>query len=77
MKPALSVVPRELRVEIPDDAQVAALRAMSGADRLRVASGMFRAARRMLEGELAARHPEWDEGRLHAEVARRLSLGAG
>lgn len=66
-----------LRVEEPDEATVAALRAMSGAERLRVASGMFRAARRMLESDLAARHPEWDAERVRAEVARRLALGAG
>jgi hypothetical protein len=77
MRPGPAVEHRDLRVEIPDDAQVAVLRGMSGADRLRIASGMFRAARKMLESDLAARHPEWDEERLRAEVARRLSLGAG
>ena len=68
---------RELRIELPDDATVAVLRTLSGADRLRIASGMFRSARRMLESDLAARHPEWGEPRVRVEAARRLSLGAG
>ena len=68
MRPGPAVEHRELRVEIRDDAQVAVLRGMSGADRLRIASGMFRAARKMLESDLAARHHEWDEERLRAEV---------
>lgn len=69
--------PGALRIEEPDEATVAALRAMSGAERLRIASGMFRTARRMLESDLAARHPEWDAERVRAEAARRLALGAG
>lgn len=68
---------RELRIELPDDEMVAVLRTLSGADRLRIAGGMFRAARRMLESDLAARHPEWDEQQVRAEAARRLALGSG
>lgn len=77
MRRERSIEQRELRIELPDDAMVDVLRALSGAERLRIASGMFRAARRMLESDLAARHPEWDEPRVRAEAARRLSLGAG
>jgi hypothetical protein len=64
------------RVELIDDEMAHHLRALSGAERLRIASGMFTAARRMLSSHLAATHPEWDERTLLAEVTRRLS-GAG
>jgi hypothetical protein len=61
------------RIELVDDEMAHCLRALSGAERLRIASGMFAAARRMLRSHLAATHPEWDERKLQAEVARRLS----
>jgi hypothetical protein len=49
---------------------------MSGAERLKIASDMFRSARRMIASQLAAEHPDWDERRLQEETARRLSHGA-
>jgi hypothetical protein len=64
------------RIEVLDSEMAPHLRALSGAERLRIASGMFAAARRMLTSHLAAAHPDWEEERLRAEVARRLS-GAG
>jgi hypothetical protein len=64
------------RIEVVDDEMAPHLRALSGAERLRIASGMFAAARRMLRSHLAAAHPDWAEERLQDEVARRLS-GAG
>ena len=64
------------RIELVSDEMVPHLRALSGAERLRIASGMFAAARRMLRSHLAAVHPDWDEDRLRDEMARRLS-GAG
>ena len=71
------MVRRAPRIETIDDDMVAVLRAMSGAQRLGVASGMFAAARRMLTSHLRAEHPEWSEPRIVQETARRLSLGAG
>ena len=63
----------EERIELIDDEMVRHLRALSGAERLRIACGMFAAARRMLWSHLAATHADWDESRLRDEVARRLS----
>jgi hypothetical protein len=60
-----------------DEEMVKALRAMTGAERLRVASGMFSAARRMLASHLETRHSDWSAEAVRKEVARRLSLGAG
>ncbi len=64
------------RLEAVDDEMARHLRSLSGTERLRIASGMFAAARRMLTSHLAAEHPDWPEQRLQEEVARRLS-GAG
>jgi hypothetical protein len=63
-------------IERIDDDMVRVLRAMTGEERLRIASGMFSAARRMLSSQLAAEHPDWDERRVQEETARRLSHGS-
>jgi hypothetical protein len=64
------------QIEVVDEALAAVLRQKTGADRLRIASGLFASARRMLTSLLRADHPDWDEHRLTREVARRLSHGA-
>ena len=63
----------DLHIELIDDETARHLRALSGAERLRIASGMFAAARRMLRSHLAAEHADWDDRRLQDEVTRRLS----
>ena len=62
-------------IEMVDDDMVRVLRAMTGEERLRIASGMFASAHRMLASQLAVEHPEWDERRVQEETARRLSHG--
>lgn len=64
------------QIEVMDDAMAAVLRAKSGAERLRIAFGMYASARRMLMSHLRAEHPDWDERRVIAEAARRMSHGA-
>lgn len=56
---------------------IAVLRAMTGAERLAVANGMFRSARRMLTSHLESEHPEWPMETVQREVARRLASGSG
>lgn len=63
-------------LEVVDDQMAAVLRQKTGAERLRIAFGMFSAARRMLTSHLTTQHPEWDEERVQREVARRISRGA-
>jgi 4-hydroxybenzoyl-CoA thioesterase/acyl-CoA thioester hydrolase len=65
------------RIEVLDDEMAAVFAAKTGAERLAIAAGMFRAARRMVESHLRSEHPAWDSERLHSEVTRRLSHGAG
>lgn len=52
------------------------IRAKSGAERLRIASGMYTSARTMLMSHLSAEHIDWNEQRVQREAARRLSHGA-
>ena len=63
-------------IEVMDDAMAEVIRAKTGAERLRVASGMFASARRLLLGYLRSEHPDWDGARVQQEAARRLSHGA-
>lgn len=65
------------RIEVLDDEMAAVLRAKTGAERLRTASGLFAAARRMIASQLAAEHPDWEAVRVREETARRLLHGAG
>jgi hypothetical protein len=70
----MAIDPRN--IEVVDEEMAKVYRAMTGAQRLKIASDMFRSARRMLASHLAAEHPDWDEQRLQEEVARRISHGA-
>jgi hypothetical protein len=63
-------------VEVIEDDMARIIRAKSGAERLRIASGMYASARQMLLSHLRAEHAEWDERRIQQEAARRLSHGA-
>lgn len=64
------------RIEVLDDAMAEVLRRKTPAERLAIGFGLWRSARKMLRGQLASLHPEWDAQRLEREVARRLSHGA-
>jgi hypothetical protein len=64
------------RIEVLDDQMADILRRKTGAERLRIASGMYASARRMLMSHLRAENPEWPEERILREAARRLSHGA-
>jgi hypothetical protein len=63
-------------IEVIDDAMADVIRSKTGAERLRIASGMYASARRMLLCHLRAEHADWDEPRIQREAARRLSHGA-
>ncbi len=60
-----------------DPEMVEVLRAKSGAERLAIAFGLFRSARRMIASKLQAEHPDWEEEELQREVARRIASGSG
>lgn len=64
-------------IEVVDDDMARVLAAKTGAERLEIAFGMFRSARRMLTSHLRSDHPEWTDAQVADEVARRLSHGSG
>ncbi len=64
------------RIEMIDDEMARIIRAKTGAERLRIASGMYASARQMLLSYLRAEHADWDEKRIQQEAVRRLSHGA-
>ena len=63
------------QIEVVDHAMAAVFRKMTGAERLRVAFGLYSSARRMLLSHLRTEHPDWDEDAVIAEASRRLSHG--
>lgn len=63
--------------EVVDARTAAILREKSPAERLAIAHGMWRSARRMLTGVLRVQHPDWCDEQIQREVARRMSHGAG
>ena len=63
------------RIEVLDRDLVQVLSSKTGAERLAIAAGMFRSARRMLSSHLRSEHPDWSTQQVQDEVARRLSHG--
>jgi hypothetical protein len=53
--------------------QIAALRAMTGARRLRLAEQLYWSARKMKAAGLRSQHPDWPEPRVSEEVRRIFS----
>lgn len=64
------------RIEVMDEAMAEVLRRKTPTERLAIGFGLWRSAHKLLRGQLASLHPEWDAQRLAQEVARRLSHGA-
>jgi hypothetical protein len=64
-------------LDMIDEATARVLAAKSGAERLAIALGMYRAARRMLTCHLEREHPDWTVERIAAEVSQRLAHGSG
>lgn len=60
------------RIEVVDPDIAAALRAKSGAERLRLAHEAWEFARHRLVVFLAWRHPDWTTEQVAREVAKRL-----
>ena len=66
---------RRYVIEVVDPAMAAILRQKTEADRLRIAWGMWRSARTMLENLMRAEHADWSEDEVQQVVARRLAHG--
>lgn len=62
-----------MKIERMDPEMVEVLRTKGGAERLTIAFGMFRSARRMLASQLRSEHPDWDGETLQREVSARIT----
>jgi hypothetical protein len=67
---------RRMVIEVIDDQQAVVLRRKSGAQRLQIVDSLFRTARRLIESNIRATHIDWDEARIHDEIARRIAGGS-
>lgn len=64
-----------LIIEVVDREMATILAGKSEAERLQIAWGMWRSARRMLNCLIAAEHEDWSEKQVEAEVSRRMARG--
>ena len=64
------------QIEVVDDIMAAVLRHKTPAERIRIGLALWTSARKMLMTHLKKNHPDWDQGRVEKEVAKRLSHGA-
>ena len=65
------------QIEVVDDAVVEVLRTKTPAERIAMALAANRTLRLVIEGGIRTQHPDWDDARVSAEVARRMLGGTG
>ncbi|UCE39721.1 MAG: hypothetical protein JSW00_11630 [Thermoplasmata archaeon] len=63
-------------LEVVDDVMCEILKQKSPLERLKIAFGLWRSARKQLFYYLRSLHPDWDEKRINSEVIKRISHGA-
>jgi len=63
------------QIEVVDRALAEVLRARTPTERIAMALDAGRTLRLVVEGSIRTRHPDWDDARVSAELARRMSLG--
>ena len=64
------------QIEVVDDAVAEALRGKTLTERVALVFEANRTMRRVIEGGLRTQHPDWDDARISAEVARRMLGGS-
>lgn len=62
-----------MRIEVIDDATAERLRKMTPAERVQQGLAMGTFARKIIEANVKARHPDWDTSEVLREVARRFA----
>jgi hypothetical protein len=63
------------RIEVVDDDVVRFLRDKTPAERIAIGFAANRTVRLVIEGALRSDHPDWNDARVKAEVARRMLNG--
>jgi len=66
----------ERNIEVLDDRMVDVLKRKNPIERLAIAFGLWRSARKQLMHYLHTIHPDWSDEKIQREVAKRLSHGA-
>ena len=64
------------RIEAVDDVMSKILKQKSPLERLEIAFGLWRSARKQLFFYLRSLHPDWDDTKIQKEVIKRISHGA-
>ncbi|HLP48878.1 MAG TPA: hypothetical protein VK186_00120 [Candidatus Deferrimicrobium sp.] len=64
------------QIEVIDDDCARIYASKSPAERLKIASGMWRSAQKLLKAAIKSQHPHWSEQEVRGELIRRLSHGA-
>jgi hypothetical protein len=64
------------QIEVVDDTMAEILRRKTPAERIRIGFALWTSARHMLMTHLKKAHPDWNNGKVEKEVAKRLSRGA-
>jgi hypothetical protein len=64
------------QIEVIDDVCARIYASKSPAERLKIASGMWRSAKKLLTLSIKSQYPHWSEQEVCREVIRRLSHGA-
>ena len=76
MKRRIVMQRREPVIEVMDDAMAEVLRRMTGEQRLKIMLGLCRTGRKLVEANVRANHPDWDDSRVRRAVAERIAGGA-
>ena len=63
------------KIEVVDRDVAAILAGKSEAERLRIAWGMWRSAKRMLTCLVTSENRDWSDEQIQAEVSRRMASG--
>jgi hypothetical protein len=63
------------RIEVVDDSVVQFLRDKTPAERIAIGFAANRTVRLVIEGALRSDHPDWSDGQVRAELARRMLNG--
>ncbi len=69
------IVRREPLIEVVDDDMAEVLRRKTGAERLKIVDALYRAAWQLVEWNVRAEHPDWDERCVRRAVAERIAGG--
>ncbi|MCU0285684.1 MAG: hypothetical protein MUF15_04725 [Acidobacteria bacterium] len=63
------------QIEVVDDACARIYASKSPAERLKIASGMWRSAQKLLMLSIKSQYPHWSDQEICSEVIKRISHG--